>query len=1061
MVITEINKLCDYFGRGQCIWIYNWFYYRNTCNFYCIPYSKEKKVKNPVCVNLSPNFVDKYNHVLILTKNIEKTENRIRTLNSQIFGNMTIVRSPQKSGHLIMRDLGAQKIMNGDNLAKVIFVYTRKAKELYNFLKINYYYFYIEAMGNYVDPIQCFFNCKRRIDANFESRGLFRINCHPEGGHAAEDEITFVTSNVDNDNFPAYKITAFDIETARIDSPEGSVFPSGETLYDRVCSITLQTVTVRNVCTPSVYENIQTTVLIYIEPYIKVPLIEECTERTAILYYHTEKELLQSFLNYLMVPDAIFITGWNIIHFDYKYLFKRLIYYDIVPEYLTKYLYQYCSLLNNNVCDIAPPWKLTIDTMLSRIKFFPRTLPINPPSNSLDITAKILLNDDDAGKLKIDIKRINYIYANMIMHKQEEKAEIISYLKQLVIYNIKDVELVTKLNAILQVVQILLPLSQLADLNPGDCIHYNASKIGITFMRNKFESIIIAPIDYNLYYSIKSKNISNVGLLEEVKDEDEREEREEEEDIEIKGKKGTYKGATVFEPVKGVHLNTNECGNEVLLGSVDFASLYPNVMLSYGIIRGYVTRLKLSMYQKRKMLYDSFFTPLFTPEDSKHVYLSCKDKTIINNCPISYLCKKLIDQRKLNKKKVPTLANALKVVVNSIYGLFGVKNTPLYCKTVAIMITSYGRDHLMRAKKYFENNFYNLSVLYGDTDSLFIKCINPQYTIYEMTQQYNRHLMQYDHLENIQLSVDGIYEGIIFIRKKLYMARLINENKKYSYKLSGFPQRLQPHIFNLMIQSLYTILDLVIQHKNEEGRRKALCDFYQNLFNNYIEKNPTECYTMSIKVNPLKSYKNSCSRNYYIGTLYEKYHGITITDMTYVSVCEVIPLVKNMCKKKSLLLCLAEAFDPALNSLNKAATISETFCKTLDPIICTILNPNENVTTLKQLSEDYVTKLQNQTLLKYINCNYHIYDFSNCKYQGGLLKISIKNAWETLYKFNESNGAKNRKISWLINEEEEKEEEQEEKEEEEQEKEEEQEPPLKKRKIMKKKKYIPFHKVVT
>ena len=54
---------------------------------------------------------------------------------------------------------------------------------------------------------------------------------------------------------------------------------------------------------------------------------------------------------------------------------------------------------------------------------------------------------------------------------QNNEKEIRDYMDQLIIYNIRDVELVTKLNAVLQIIQILVPLSQLADLNPGDCIH--------------------------------------------------------------------------------------------------------------------------------------------------------------------------------------------------------------------------------------------------------------------------------------------------------------------------------------------------------------------------------------------------------------------------------------------------------------------------------------------------------------------------------------------------------------------------------------------------------------
>ena len=1040
-MIKTISDLSASLGDGKYIWIYNWNVY--TRQFYCIPNNNNNNnndnnntvVTEPIAVNLSKSFDEKYNHLILITKNLKETEKRLMRLNTNIFKKLRLVRVDNQPGHLIMRELTAKNIMNGDNRGNVLLVYCKNVKDLYDVLKINYYYFFIEAMDNYQNSVQCFFNHQRRVSGGlFESRGLFEIVSNGSGN--AEEEIRFLNCNVDDNNFPSYKITAFDIETARIDCKR---FPGGDTLYDYVCSVAWQTVTVKNVSRPDIYENVETTILILCDN-----VIDDDDNNANILYFDTEKDLLKKFLQYLIYPDAIFITGWNIIKFDYKFLLKRLIFHDMIPDYIPfSMFYKFCSLQNHKVCDIAPPWKLTIDTMQSRIKFFPRTLHINPPSNSLDITAKHLIRDN-VGKLDIDIGKINGVYATIIMNNDnnKRKEEVYKYLKRLILYNIQDVELVTKLNGILQIVQILLPLSILADLNPGDCIHYNASKVGITFMKNQFQSILMAPIDYNL---CKKNNNKNIGFFYPKKKSKSKEEEKDEEDDRIKGKKGTYKGATVFEPLIGVHYSNND---NVLLGSVDFASLYPNVMLTYGIIRGYVTRVTLNNYKQNKNVYESFFVPLFIPDDSKHVYLSCKDKDLVKNCPISYLCKQLIEKRKMNKKMAPTLANALKILVNSIYGLFGVNGSPLYSKIVAIMITSYGRHHLTRAKEYFTSNFDKTSVLYGDTDSLFIKCVNPKRSLYEMTDQYNNHLAQQHNLECIQLSVDGIFECIIFIRKKLYMAKLKNDDDDSSkYKLSGFPQRLQPHIFNLMIQSLYNILDLIIAYskKSIKERNAAIIKFYKNgIFDKCIQGgggggvDANSYYNLLIKVNPPNSYKSKNCKHYYIGNLYEKYHKIPITDSTYISVCEVIPLVKNMCKKKSLCLCLTESFNDRLQTLNKSISMTETFCKTFDPILEIILkdglemlndnDDNDYHISLKEMCEKYKENLYNQTLLKYLKENYTIFNFSNCKYQGGYTKISLGKAWPKFiseFLFNKDMRSTNHRINWIKEDEKEEEEEKE------------------------------------
>ena len=588
-MIKQVTNLRNYIGIDNFVWIYAWN--PDTMQFYCVPKKiNTDDVAEPIAVNLSSNFKQKYNHLLIITKDINKFEERILHLKSIMsFPDLRIIKDDKRfNGHLIMRKLDATQIINQENRGDAVFLYCARAKELYNYLRCNYYYYYIASMGNYQDSIQCFFNHKRRIDNNFESRGLFKISS--SDSNDVEDTIEFISSNVDDQHFPPYKITAFDIETARLDNK----FPTGDTLYDRVCSVAFQTVTVRKVSEPQHYENVENLILIYTGNIFENK--NEMNGRTRIIFCATEKELLMKFLHYIALPDAMFITGWNIINFDYKILLKRMIHYGLFPEYLNrKKLHGFCSL-RDRACDIAPPWKLSIDTMASRKRFFPRHLPVNPPSNSIDVTAKVLLGNDNEGggegKFKIDITRINRIYyliekkssSNYDDDDDDNIDDIKKYLKDLILYNIKDVELVTKLNGVLQIIQILVPLSLLADLNPGDCIHYNTTKVGVTFMKNQFQSVILAPIDYNLIYN--SNN--NTGLLSSYqKSLLENDNEEKNDDKNIRGKKGTYKGATVLEPKIGVH----KSDEATLIGSVDFASLYPNIMLSYGIIRGYVTKI--------------------------------------------------------------------------------------------------------------------------------------------------------------------------------------------------------------------------------------------------------------------------------------------------------------------------------------------------------------------------------------------------------------------------------------------------------------------------------------
>ena len=971
-MIRTISNLHRDIGKGNYVWIYNW----NSASeqFYCIP-KQENVIRDPIAVNLSRHFSHKYNHLLIITKNLDKFQERINLLNANVFGGFIDSTSHvyKNEGHLIMKQLNAMDIINGMNKGDAVFVYCPKAKALYEFLKDNYFPFYIEAMGSYRDSVQCFFDHQRRLSSSFGSRGLFEIIGDEKDD--VEDTLKFISENVDED-FPPYKITSFDIETARIDDK----FPRGNTLNDRLCTVAFQTVSVYDASKPKNYVNVDTIIYAYIPNTESLP----SSFQFPVIYCKTEKELVSKSLEYIAQPNAIFITGWNIMKFDYQFLTNKAVYYNLIPSYISEYTFsQMCDL--RQVFDLSPPWKLSIDTMECRKKFFPRNLPINPPSNALDVTAKALL-DDKCGKSTIDITNINKVYARL--EERRETVNDVQYLIDLINYNARDVELVTKLNCVLQIIQVLVPLSQLADLCPGDCINYNSTKIAVTFMKNQFQSVQAAPIDQNLFYSnnkCKSSKYSKITTEADI------------------GKKGTYKGATVLEPELGIHKNAS------LLGCLDFASLYPSIMLTYGIIRGYVTRMTREDYNLNKVLYDRYFNTLFTPDDLENVYLSCKKS---EETPIHYLCKSLIGKRKINKKKAPTVAGALKIIVNSLYGICGVKGI-LYDEVSAAMITGYGRYHLLKAKNYFEEKYNGLRILYGDTDSVFLCSSSPLIDLNMLMDDYNDHLTRKEGLNAIQLSVDGEFECIIFIRKKLYMAKTIYGG----YKFSGFPQRLNPNTHRVMYKSLQQILDIVINTKASE-MHSALYSFYQSLFNECIgnDNDDDDNYSYSMKIKPSNSYKSKSGKHYRIASLYEKYTGTNITnDFIYLSLYEIIPLIKQL-PKKSFSLCLTDQFDSKIHTVNRSASLTEFFSNTFDPIMSVICGDNDK-NTLKQMSQKYIKSLKNKSIMKYKRAGFIIYNFDDDDIsQASFLPINVKDSWPSFYDnyiSNESLRSKNHKIRWV------------------------------------------------
>jgi DNA polymerase-2 len=80
----------------------------------------------------------------------------------------------------------------------------------------------------------------------------------------------------------------------------------------------------------------------------------------------------------------------------------------------------------------------------------------------------------------------------------------------------------------------------------------------------------------------------------------------------------------------------------------------------------------------------------------------------------------LFPRRDVAKKNGDEVAShAIKILMNSCYGVLGTPACRFYNPALANSITGTGREILLWSKQWFENAGY--TVLYGDTDSLFVR----------------------------------------------------------------------------------------------------------------------------------------------------------------------------------------------------------------------------------------------------------------------------------------------------------------------------------------------------
>lgn len=262
-------------------------------------------------------------------------------------------------------------------------------------------------------------------------------------------------------------------------------------------------------------------------------------------------------------------------------------------------------------------------------------------------------------------------------------------------------------------------------------------------------------------------------------------------DAVIKDKK--FRGGLVVDPKEGIHFDVTV---------MDFASLYPSIIkvrnLSYETVR-----CSHKECMKNKI------------PDTNH--WSCSRKNGLTSIIIGSLRDLRVNYYKsLSKKESLTeqqrqqytvVSQALKVILNASYGVMGAEIFPLYFLPAAEATTAIGRYTILQTIKKCDS--IGIEVLYGDTDSLFIK--NPtDLQIQQVIEQSKK-----DH--GVDLEIDKEYRYCVLSnRKKNYLG--VTKTGKVDVKgLTGKKSHTPPFIKNIF----YELLDVLADVKNKDDFVKA------------------------------------------------------------------------------------------------------------------------------------------------------------------------------------------------------------------------------------------------
>ncbi|CAD5116920.1 DgyrCDS5761 [Dimorphilus gyrociliatus] len=225
-------------------------------------------------------------------------------------------------------------------------------------------------------------------------------------------------------------------------------------------------------------------------------------------------------------------------------------------------------------------------------------------------------------------------------------------------------------------------------------------------------------------------------------------------------RKPAYTGGLVLEPKKGFY------DKYILL--LDFNSLYPSIIQEYNICFTTIER------NGEKSIDDEEFIPDVPPSDSETGILPTEIRKLVHSRRDVKALMKKTDPNSDLYVQYDIRQKALKLTANSMYGCLGFSNSRFYAKPLASLITSKGREILLKTKDLVTN--MNLEVIYGDTDSIMVNTNSIDYEdVMKVGLRVKNEVNK--HYKLLEIDIDGLFKSMLLLKKKKYAALVATVGK--------------------------------------------------------------------------------------------------------------------------------------------------------------------------------------------------------------------------------------------------------------------------------------------
>ncbi|XP_020676528.1 DNA polymerase delta catalytic subunit [Dendrobium catenatum] len=464
------------------------------------------------------------------------------------------------------------------------------------------------------------------------------------------------------------------------------------------------------------------------QPFIRnVMTLKSCSSIVGVdvMSFDKEKDILLAWRDFIREIDPDILIGYNICKFDLPYLIER-------AEALKIAGFPILGRVRNSRVRVR-------DTTFSSRQYGIR--------ESKDITIEGRVQFDLLQAMQRDYKLSSYSLNSVSAHflgeqKEDVHHSIISDLqngnsetrRRLAVYCLKDAYLPQRLLDKLMYIYNYVEMARVTG-------------VPISFLLARGQSIKVLS---QLLRKAKQKNL----VIPNIKGQGSGQE--------------TFEGATVLEAKTGFY--------EKPIATLDFASLYPSIMMAYNLC----------------------YCTLLTPENARQMNLPAES---INRTPsgdsfvkselqkgiLPEILEELLAARKRAKADLKEAKNpfekavldgrqlALKISANSVYGFTGATIGQLPCLEISSSVTSYGRQMIEHTKKLVEERFttladyeHNAQVIYGDTDSVMVQF---GVSTVEAAMKLGKEAAEYisgTFRKPIKLEFEKVYYPYLLISKKRY-----------------------------------------------------------------------------------------------------------------------------------------------------------------------------------------------------------------------------------------------------------------------------------------------------